>query len=284
MILSPAERSYLYDSLSQKPPIRPGARSDHQFRPLEAKTSFLPNSNGSARIRLNDGSECMISVKSKVVVTKSVTNLIDVDIDVAGFRDDSNFVSNLKYNLTSLLITNFPSQYLKLTSKYSFKLFIDCIVISHSSYPLSLISLATYLALKTTRLPLLVSEVNDEEIEEQPTFSDDWDNAKYLDEAFEPPIFITLGVIGTNLLFDPSIEEEQVLENGLIVSFYKDNVITPISNINLATNSNNSNFKGLNQKLIIESINLCNKYCPAIIKALNTLTEQDDEGDDDHIF
>ncbi|KAK6203616.1 ribosomal protein S5 domain 2-type protein [Scheffersomyces amazonensis] len=286
MILSPAERAYLYESLVQKPAIRPGARSDHQFRPLEAKTGFLPNSNGSARIRLNDGSECIISVKSKVVVTRGESSLIEVDIDVPGFRDDSNFVSNLKFSLTNLLITKFPVEYLRLTSKYSFKLFIDCIVISHSSYPLSLISLTSYLALKTTRLPLLTSEVNDEEIEEQPTFSDDWDNAKYIHPTFQPPIFITLGVIGENLLFDPSIEEEQVLENGLILSFYKDKVITPIINMNLATNSNNSNFKGLNQKLIIQSINLCNKYCPAIIKALDTLIEQDDENDDtdNHIF
>ncbi|KAG2733412.1 hypothetical protein G9P44_002937 [Scheffersomyces stipitis] len=283
MILSPAERSYLYDSLAQSPPIRPDSRSDHQFRPLEAKTAFLPGSNGSARIRLMDGSECIISVKAKVVLASQESSLIECDIDIAGFRDDSNFVSNLKFYLTNLLLHNFPVRYLKLTSRYAFKLFLDCIVVSHSSYPLSLISLTSYLALKTTRLPLLVSDVNDEEIAEQPTFSDDWDNAKYIDdylkegESFEPPIFITLGVIGPNLIIDPSTEEEQVLENGLIISFYNNNVITPISNINLATNSNNSNFKGLNRTLITKGIALGNKYCPAIISALNTLIEQDDE-------
>ncbi|KAK6455015.1 ribosomal protein S5 domain 2-type protein [Scheffersomyces xylosifermentans] len=283
MILSPAERSYLYDSLTQAPPIRPDSRTDHQFRPLEAKTSFLPGSNGSARIRLMDGSECIVSVKSKVVLSALESSLIECDIDVSGFRDDSNFVSNLKFYLTNLLQHNFPTQYLKLTSRYAFKLFIDCIVISHSSYPLSLISLTTYLALKTTRLPLLVSDVNDEEVAEQPTFSDDWDNAKYIGdfmkdgEVFQPPIFITLGVIGPNLIFDPSTEEEQVLENGLIVSFYGNKVITPISNINLATNSNNSNFKGLNRSLITKAMALGNKYCPAVVKALDTLIEQDDE-------
>lgn len=286
MILSPAERSYLYDSLTQSPPIRPDSRSEHQFRPLEAKTSFLPGSNGSGRIRLMDGSECIVSVKSKVVITQEHSSLIECDIDVSGFRDDSNFLSNLKFNLTSLLQQNFPTQHLKLTSKYSFKLYIDCIVIIHSSYPLSLLSLTCYLALKTTRLPLLVSDANDEEIAELPTFSDDWDNAKYITdylkegETFQPPIFITLGAIGENLIFDPSIEEEQVLENGIVISFYNGTVITPISNINLATNSNNDNFKGLNQKLIVKSVSLGNKYGGAIVKALDMLIESDKDSDD----
>lgn len=281
MILSPAERAYLYDSLAQVPPIRPDSRSEYQFRPLEAKTSFLPGSNGSARIRLMDGSECIVSVKSKVVLQSKEPSLIECDIDVAGFRDNSNFVTNLKFHLTNLLLQNFPADYLKLTTKYTFKLFLDCIVISHSSYPLTLLSLTTYLALKTTRLPLLVSEVNDSEIAEQPTFSDDWNNARLIaDGNFQPPVFITVGSVGSSLLLDPSIEEEQVLENGLLVGFYKNRVITPVTNTNLATNSNNTNFKGLQQLLVVKSIALCNKYCPMIIQALDTLVEQDDDNDD----
>lgn len=284
MILSPSERSYLYDSLTTSPPIRPDSRSDHQFRPLEAKTSFLPGLNGSARIRLNDGSECIVSVKLKVVLLQREPIFIECDVDVSGFRDNSNYVSNLKFHLTNLLQQNFPQRYLKLTARYGFKLYIDCIVISHSSYPLSLLSLTSYLALKTTRLPLLTSDVDDELVAELPTFSDDWDNSKFIDELFkedggkfQPPIFITVGVVGNNLLFDPSVEEEQVLENGLIVSFYDGKVITPVSNMNLAINSNNSNFKGLSKSLILKSIGLCNKWCGDVVEALDLLIERDSE-------
>lgn len=303
--LSPAEKSYLYDSLTQKPIIRPDLRSIHQYRPLVAKTSFLPGSNGSARVRTEDGSECIVSVKSKVVLIleeeeqqQQGHNLIEVDIDIVGHRDDSNYVANLKFQLTNLLQQNFPFEVLKLTSKYTFKLYIDCIIISHSCYPLSLISIANYLALKTTRLPLLISDVNDEEIAELPTFSDDWENAKLIQDyhlndntrgggsstKFQPPIFITIGVIGKNLILDPSFEEEQVLENGLIISFYNNKVITPISNTNFAVNSNNSNFKGLDQSLLIQSLTLCNKYCPNIIRALDSLIEEDNDDNDGSIF
>ncbi|CAX42232.1 exosome complex exonuclease rrp42 (ec 3.1.13.-) (ribosomal rna processing protein 42) [Candida dubliniensis CD36] len=301
--LSPAEKSYLYDSLTQQPIIRPDLRSIHQYRPLVAKTSFLPGSNGSARVRTEDGSECIVSVKSKVVLISEEEeeknqsqNLIEVDIDIVGHRDDSNYVANLKFQLTNLLQQNFPFEVLKLTSRYTFKLYIDCIIISHSCYPLSLISLTNYLALKTTRLPLLISDVNDEEIAELPTFSDDWENAKLIQDyhlndtkegqpsKFQPPIFITIGVIGKNLIFDPSFEEEQVLENGLIISFYNNKVITPISNTNFAVNSNNSNFKGLDQSLLIQSLALCNKYCPNIIRALDSLIEEDNDDNDGSIF
>ncbi|CUM62933.1 uncharacterized protein PRCAT00000493001 [Priceomyces carsonii] len=283
MILSPAEKDFLYESLIQKPPIRPDARKEYQYRPLEAKTSFLPGSNGSARIRLLDGSECIVSVKSKVVLKTQESNIIEVDIDVSGYRDDSNFVSTLKYNLTSMIMKNFPIECLQLTSKYTFKLFIDCIVISHTSYPLSLISFTSYLALKSTKLPLLVSEVNDEDVEEQPTFSDDWDRAVSLNDffnntKFQPPIIISIGTVGSNLLFDPSVEEEQVLENGLVISFLGESVISPINNLNLATNSNNNNFKGVKKDVILESLRMCNKHCGFIVKALDNLIEQDDGG------
>lgn len=300
MLLSPSEKQYLYDSLSQSPVIRPDSRSVHQYRPLEATTSFLPGSNGSARIRLLEGSECIISIKAKVVPIDpdthndvSLSNLIDVDVDIVGYRDDSNYISNLKFQLVNLLHRNFPHEVLQLTSRYAFKLFIDCVIISHLSYPLSLISLATYLALKTTRLPLLISDPNDLQVAEYPTFSDDWDNARTIEEimmdkkigsVFKPPIFITIGVVGKNLIFDPSVEEEQVLENGVVVSFYNNKVITPITNGNFAVNSNNSNFKGLNKLVLVKCINLCNQYCPAIVKALDTLVEQEGDQGDVSIF
>lgn len=281
MILSPAERSYLYDSLALDPPVRSDARPAYQLRLLEATTAFLPASNGSARIRLMDGSECIVSVKAKVVLISREPNLIECDIDVDKHKDNSNYVSNLKFGLTNLLQLNFPVHLLKLTSKYAFKLYIDCIVISHTSYPLSLISLATYLALKTTRLPLLVSDADDAEVAELPTFADDWDQSRYFGEIlgdfnqFLPPIVVTLGLVGNNLLIDPSIEEEQVLENALLVSFHQDKVIFPISNMNLATNSNNSNFLGLSQSLVLNSVSLCNKFCGKIIQALDSLAQAD---------
>lgn len=288
MLLSPAERSYVYDSLKQENPIRPDGRSPLQFRPLEATTDFLPGSYGSARIRMADGSECIVSVKSKVVLTAKEPNLIEWDVDVSGFRDDSNFVSNLKFSLTDLFIKNFPTTQLHLTAKYSYKLYLDCIIVSHSSYPLTLASMAAYLALKSTRLPLLVSEVDDSEVEEQPTFSDDWEKAQYLAEffkmdSFTPPLYITVGIVGSNLFVDPSEVEEQVLENGLLIG-YSQGVIAPVKNLNLATNSNNSNFKGFDASLLITVVDKLKSHLSTISQSLDELDRQDKEDRTHSIF
>ncbi|PVH14461.1 uncharacterized protein CXQ87_002600 [Candidozyma duobushaemuli] len=289
MILSPAERAYLFDSLAMAPPVRPDGRKAFQFRPLEAKTAFLPSSNGSARIRMADGSECIVSVKAKVVLIAKEPNLIECDVDIAGFRDDSNFVSNLKFNMTNLFEKNFPVKNLHLTSKYSYKLFIDCIVISHQSYPLTLISMASYLALSSTRLPLLVSETDDAEIEEQPTFSDDWENSQFLSEVFkiekfQPPLFLTFGVAGENVVIEPSVEEEQVLESGILVGWYNNKVISPITNINLATNSNNSNLKGIQPALLLKAVSLAKKFSSQVVAALDAVVEEDLQDQDGAIF
>lgn len=281
MILSPAERSYLYTSLAQTPPIRPDARLVYQCRPIEATTAFLPASNGSARMRFVDGSECITSVKAEVVHKKLEHSLIEVDLDVSGYRDDSNYVANLKFDITNLLTKSFPTDKLSLTSRYAFKLYIDSITLTHTSYPLSLISLTCYLALKSTKLPLLKSDVDDREVEEQPIFSDDWDAAQYLETFlkmpdYRPPVFITLGLIDKNIIMDPSVEEEQVLENGIIVAFSNDLASLPLHNVQLSSGTSNANLKGLASHNISNIIEMVNKYGPSIVNALDKLLEGDD--------
>ena len=92
MVLSISEKSYLYDSLALTPSIRPDGRKPHQFRPIEVYTNFLPSSNGSSRIIASDGSECIVSVKTKVVNHFMEDDLFHVEIDIAKERDDSLIV------------------------------------------------------------------------------------------------------------------------------------------------------------------------------------------------
>ena len=65
-LLSPAELSYLHNSLTLTPPIRPDSRLPTQFRPLIAETDILPGTNGSARICFADGTEAIVGVKAEV--------------------------------------------------------------------------------------------------------------------------------------------------------------------------------------------------------------------------
>ncbi|ODQ67497.1 hypothetical protein NADFUDRAFT_81962 [Nadsonia fulvescens var. elongata DSM 6958] len=277
MKFSPAEISYLRNSLELPSPIRPDGRSSQQYRPLEATTDFLPTANGSARVRTSDGGECIVGVKARVVKAASESSLINIDVDIAGVRDDSSAVVLLSSTLQTAIQASLPENALKLTDVYSFKLFIDALVISQPSNPFNITSLATYLALKSTRLPKLVSATDDAEAAEIPVFDDDWDQSTFLgqDETrqkWSPPIFTVMAVVGNNLFVDPSVEEEFVSDAGILAGWSADGkVIAPIRIIDLGGKRNG----GLKSTLIYKAYSLLQSTAPDVIEALNAIGDQD---------
>lgn len=306
MSFSVSERDYLYKSLSSKTPIRPDGRKPHQFRGLEASINFLPNSNGSSRIRLSDGSEVIISIKTKVVKVKEVADLIEIDLNIDNLRDDLTFVVNWTNVLKNLLLRNFTKfEALRLTSKYYFKLYIDVMYLSGNSStarskgdslflqnPLTLISFGLYTALKSTRLPLLISSTNDKEIEELPTFNDDWSSTilLYPEEEQEkegdakkpsnngtvkeqPPLLFVISVINGNLFIDPTVEEQEVSENGLLLGWSSGKVVSPMELINLNQSGNPDYIKGVNQSSLITGISLVNKVAGVVAKNLDEIVK-----------
>ncbi|KAG5361300.1 Exosome complex component RRP42 [Yarrowia sp. C11] len=308
MPFSPAEIDYLRKSLQATPTIRPDAREPNQFRPVDAAQNFLPATNGSARIRTSDGGECIVGVKAKVVKNSSVDELIAVEVDIDDIRDDSPLPKILSAVLQTLILSSIDTNRLRLTrSNYAFKLHIDALVLSHTSFPLNLVSLAIFLALKCTRLPLLVSSANDEEHEEVPVFSDDWEESLALcggeilannsgseAVAWTPPLVFALAVVGNNILVDPTHEEESVSDLGLIMGWCNGQVCAPIRIIDLASAGGNVspeqlsqqqsmleqgidlNLKGTSRKLIMKAYSLLTHTAPEVVAALDATAEEED--------
>jgi exosome complex component RRP42 len=87
------------------------------------------------------------------------------------------------------------------------------------SYPLPLLSLTTHLALLSTRLPKLKSE-----LDEDPLFDDDWEASVFLyprangTARTRPPVTLLVMAVKDNIVFDPSKEELAVAEVVLAVS------------------------------------------------------------------
>lgn len=83
------------------------------------------------------------------------------------------------------------------------------------SHPATLLSLSTNLALRSTRIPRLTSEPN-----EDPVFDDDWDASIPLYPASSqlPPITLLVMSVGENIFFDPTREELSVGDYVLAVS------------------------------------------------------------------
>ena len=89
------------------------------------------------------------------------------------------------------------------------------------SYPLPLLSITTYLALLSARIPRLISQGD-----EDPMFDDDWEASTYLYPFISsstrrveyPTITLLIAVLENNLLFDPSSEELAVAQAVVAVS------------------------------------------------------------------
>ena len=257
---SPAELAYLHTSLSQNPPIRLDSRSATSFRPLNAETDVLPSTNGSAHLNFSDGSEAIVGIKAEVERTSHVAREIQIykdamDIDTSqtkirpakphgrpewinleislpGLRDDDSTLVFLSEMLTEALTAYSHLQdSLVINNGWHWKLYIDVLLISPfglSSFPLPLLSLTTHLALRSTRLPRLKSEG-----EEDPMFDDDWQASTFIypkqqkgkttavsedSKAPIPPITLLVMMTGTNVIFDPSREELAVADGVLAVS------------------------------------------------------------------
>lgn len=250
ILLSPAELSYLHSSLSLSPPIRSDGRTATQFRPLVAETGILSGTNGSARICFADGSEAIVGVKAEIekclpmepngtvqdidIEKLSLINTtntrrkknakwnlwVEVDVELPGYRDDDAMPVLLASILTEALLADGQQPAgLHINRRFHWKLYLDILLLSQPlSYPLPLLSLASHLALLSTRLPRLKSEEDDD-----PLFDDDWDAATYLyprnDRDFiRPPVTLLVMAVKDNIIFDPSREELAVAEVVLAIS------------------------------------------------------------------
>jgi exosome complex component RRP42 len=265
--LSPAELSYLHTSLSTNPPIRPDGRKPTDFRPLQAETNILPATNGSAHVSFSDGSEAIVGIKLEVERTtpsqqaqpqpRNNGNDVHLDTPLQGnpdwitltlttpaTRDDDNtliYISELlrePFLLPSTTSSPSLADALIINTRFHWHIYLDIILISPhplSSLPLPLLSMATHLALRDTRVPRLKSEG-----EEDPSADDDWEASRYLyprsnssistvagmDRAGPgtasrlsiPPVTLLVVTVGTNILFDPSHAEIRVADCVLALS------------------------------------------------------------------
>jgi len=130
-LLSPAELSYLYTSLSLSPPIRPDSRKPTQFRPLTAELDILPSTHGSSRVVWPDGGECIVGVKAEVEKTVDATmKRVEVSVEVAGARDDDPLAVFLSSSVNDILGQKLAGR-LEIGEKWHWKLYIDvCTLLS----------------------------------------------------------------------------------------------------------------------------------------------------------
>jgi exosome complex component RRP42 len=231
---SPAELSCLHTSLASIPPIRSDSRSSTDFRALDAETGVLPLTNGSAHVSFSDGSESIVGIKLEVernpplvvqgsedgtATNESSSKWISLSLTLPSSRDDDASLIYLEEMLREPLLHSALPDKLIINSRFHWHIYVDVLLISPhglQAYPLPLLSLATHLALRDTRIPRLKSEG-----EEDPVADDDWLASQPLfpqNEPARPPITLLTAAVSDNILFDPSHEELKVADAIVAVS------------------------------------------------------------------
>jgi exosome complex component RRP42 len=169
---------------------------------------------------------------------------IALNVDISTLRDDDALLVFLGEMLREPLLVSTSdaslADALVINGNWHWHLHIDVLLLSPftasgTSYPLPLLSLATHLALRSTRLPKLKSQG-----EEDPLVDDDWESSEYLYQgqrdkgkakdgekgetpddggrSMLPPITLLVMTAGENIIFDPSHSELAVADAVFAVS------------------------------------------------------------------
>lgn len=185
----------------------------------------------------------MVGIKVEVEPTEPTVDgkrrgWVEVGVEVQGQRDDDPLGVFLGMTVGESLLTptSTLTEKLVITPKFHWKLYIDVrarvlafgflspvlmgmiqilLITPPLSHPATLLSLSTNLALRSTRIPRLASESD-----EDPIFDDDWDSSfpLYPTTCQLPPITLLVVSVEGNIFFDPTREELSVGDYVLAVS------------------------------------------------------------------
>ncbi|KIV97872.1 hypothetical protein PV10_01573 [Exophiala mesophila] len=162
---------------------------------------------------------------------------VTLNLTLPGLRDDDTNLVFLEEMLREPLVVSSTSSSqspslqdkLVINHRWHWHIYIDVLLISPhglASYPLPLLSMATHLALRDTRVPKLASQG-----EEDPIANDDWMASTFLypresishpqttsPATEKPPVTLLVVVVGESVIFDPSREELAVADAVVAVS------------------------------------------------------------------
>jgi len=206
---------------------RVDGRKFDEFRPIEIIPNVIANAEGSAQVRLGD-TEVIAGVKMKtgepfsdtpnegiLICNSEFTPLASPDFETGPPGEDSVELSRVvdrgireshMVDMEKLAIT--PGERV-------YSMFVDIHMINHQGNLLDASSLAAVTALHTTKIPKL-----DED--KETLLRGDFAGPL---PVMHMPINITIGKVGNNLLVDPTLEEEKVLDAKLSIAIREDNTI-----------------------------------------------------------
>ena len=79
-----------------------------------------------------------------------------------------------------------------------------------------------------------------------------------------------VGVVGNNVIADPSLEEQQVSESGLCIGYNNGDIAAPVESVSLSSVDG----KGFSEKALLKSFDLVRQMGSAVTNALDVIAAQ----------
>jgi len=211
---------------------RVDGRKFDEFRPIEIIPNIIKNAEGSAQVRFGD-TEVIAGVKMKtgtpfadtpnegiLIVNSEFTPLASPDFESGPPGEDAIELSRVvDRGIRESHMVDVEQLVLKPEEKV-WAMFVDIHMINHQGNLIDAASIAAVTALHTTKIPKIELAKEGEKIDK--ILRGEYEKPL---PAVHIPITITVGKVGNNLLVDPNLEEEKVLDAKLSIAVREDNTI-----------------------------------------------------------
>ncbi|XP_076469813.1 exosome complex component RRP42-like [Babylonia areolata] len=215
--LSEAEKVFIIHGVQEN--FREDGRSNDEYRQMDLETGLMPNTSGSARLRLAN-TEILVGVKAELEEPKPdqpdagrLEFFVDCSANATpefqgrGGEELATAITNLLYRAYSSSTVLDVSSLCLLPGKYCWVLYVDVVLLECGGNLFDAASIAVKAAIFNTKIPSVVvrKEEGGEEIELDVT--DDPYDAKRVNVSAAPTI-VTVSKIGHNHAVDASQKEE----------------------------------------------------------------------------
>ncbi|CAK9806599.1 Exosome complex component RRP42 [Anthophora quadrimaculata] len=225
VILSSGEKTFILHGIDAD--FRNDGRRRCEYRSMEIETKLMPQTHGSARLRIGN-TDILVGVKVELDVPhadKPNEGKLEFFVDCSatatpvfegkGGDDLATKISNTLtvayqtrnvFDLRTLCI---------LPHKKCWKIFVDVLILQCGGNLFDAVGIAVKAALNSTEIPRITATLDGGEPDIQ--LSDEFYDCIQLDTS-NYPVIVTLCKIGDNYIVDPTSEEEACSASGVVMS------------------------------------------------------------------
>lgn len=224
--LSSGEKTFILHGVDGN--FRNDGRQRHQFRSMEIETKLMPQTHGSARLRIGN-TDVLVGVKVELdtpYIDRPNEGKLEFFVDCSANATpafEGKGGDDLATEISNILTLAYQTrnafnlkQFCILPRKKCWKLFVDVLILQCGGNLFDAVGIAVKAALYSTEIPNITSATLDGG-EPDIQFSDDAYNCVRLD-ATNYPIIVTLCKIGDYCIVDPTAEEEMCSAASVVVS------------------------------------------------------------------